>query len=190
MTTVTFLGTGPGDVDADRFNSSILIQSENCRLLLDAGEPCAQRLKNLGFALPDLDAVLLTHGHADHIGGLPLLLQASWLAGRESQLTLVFPEHLVAPFQAWLRAIMLPPEVLKFPLEWKTWTESVPLSLSGRLSFPAPQPISTPFARASVILLWPPILSNSTCPASASFTRAISGPPMISFRPCSTRSTC
>lgn len=122
MVSITFLGTGPGDVAPDRFNASLLVEAEDRLLLLDAGEPCAQRLKNLGVALSDLDAILLTHAHADHVGGLPLLLQAGWLEGRKNPLPIVLPAHLKEPLRAWLRAILIPEENLGFPIEWQCWS--------------------------------------------------------------------
>lgn len=129
MVSVTFLGTGAGDVAPDRFNASFLVQAGECQMLLDAGEPCAQRLKNLGVDPTGLDAVLLTHAHPDHVGGLPLLLQASWLAGRKEPLMIALPEHLLSPLRTWLRAVLIPEENLGFPITWHTWTAGQPLTL-------------------------------------------------------------
>ena len=93
MPSVTFLGTGPGNVAAGRFQSSILLEVGGSRVLLDAGEPCSSQLLDLGSVLPNLDAIWITHAHADHIGGLPLLIQASWLHGRKQPLPLGVPSH-------------------------------------------------------------------------------------------------
>ena len=51
MSSVTFLGTGPGNGAAGRFQSSILLEVENCRVLLDAGEPCGSQLLEIGVPL-------------------------------------------------------------------------------------------------------------------------------------------
>jgi ribonuclease BN (tRNA processing enzyme) len=121
MSSVTFLGTGPGNVVAGRFQSSILLEIGGKWILLDAGEPCSTQLLDLGFRLPDLDAIWITHAHADHVGGLPLLIQASWLRGRSQSLSLGVPQHLAGPLRAWLDTIFLATEVTRYPLEIFAW---------------------------------------------------------------------
>jgi ribonuclease BN (tRNA processing enzyme) len=121
MSSVTFLGTGPGNVVAGHFQSSILLEVGGKRILLDAGEPCSAQLLDLGFRLPDLDAIWITHAHADHIGGLPLLIQANWLHGRSQPLPVGVPKHLAGPLRAWLDTILLSSEVTHYPLEIFSW---------------------------------------------------------------------
>jgi ribonuclease BN (tRNA processing enzyme) len=121
MPSVTFLGTGPGNVAAGRFQASILLELGGHNVLLDAGEPCSSQLLDLGFSLPDLDAVWITHAHADHLGGLPLLIQASWLHGRKNSLPLGVPQHLSGPLRAWLDTILLSSDVTRFPLDIFAW---------------------------------------------------------------------
>ena len=82
---------------------------------------------DLGFVLPNLDAIWITHAHADHIGGLPLLIQASWLHGRKQPLPLGVPSHLAAPLRAWLDAILLSADVTRF-----TWMFFVAARNGGR----------------------------------------------------------
>jgi len=121
MPSVTFLGTGPGTALPGRGQSSILLMTPGANILLDAGEPCSGRLLTLGFPLPDLDAVWITHAHPDHVGGLPMLLQASSAHQRKESLSLGLPAHLVDPLSAWLQAILLPAEIVAFPLDVFSW---------------------------------------------------------------------
>ncbi|MFP3949779.1 MAG: beta-CASP ribonuclease aCPSF1 [Candidatus Micrarchaeia archaeon] len=61
--------------------SCVLIQTPNSKVLIDVGinpvtgEPSKAYpyLNMLGFPLEDLDAVLVTHGHMDHMGFIPYL---------------------------------------------------------------------------------------------------------------------
>ena len=118
-----FLGTGPGTPVRGRFCSSCLVQCGEVSLLVDAGEPCSQRLVEEGTDVAQIDAVLITHGHSDHTGGLPMLLQSAWLAPRTRALPVYLPGELIAPLRAWLEAVYLPDALLGFPVEWRAWRE-------------------------------------------------------------------
>jgi ribonuclease BN (tRNA processing enzyme) len=109
----------------------VLLDVEGLRVLLDAGEPCSLQLLELGVPLADLDAVWITHAHSDHVGGLALLLQTSWLHGRQSPLPVGVPRHLAEPLRAWLDAVLLPPEVLGFPVGIFSWQERTAVVLEA-----------------------------------------------------------
>jgi phosphoribosyl 1,2-cyclic phosphodiesterase len=69
MFSLTMLGSGSA-------GNSALIATEHCRLLVDGGLSARQlvvRLALCGFAPNDLDGVLLTHEHGDHVCGLEVL---------------------------------------------------------------------------------------------------------------------
>jgi phosphoribosyl 1,2-cyclic phosphodiesterase len=53
--------------------NALLVEAGSTRLLIDAGfgpREMARRLERLGLAATDIDAVLVTHEHSDHIGGV------------------------------------------------------------------------------------------------------------------------
>lgn len=53
--------------------NSLLVATEKTRILIDAGLSLRQlrlRLAEIGMALEDIDAVIITHEHSDHISGL------------------------------------------------------------------------------------------------------------------------
>jgi ribonuclease BN (tRNA processing enzyme) len=58
---------------------------------VDIGGGAMLRFAEAGADFRDLDAVLLTHLHADHSAGLPALLKSGYFAGRERSLVLAGP---------------------------------------------------------------------------------------------------
>ncbi len=63
------LGTGSAFAKK-HFNTNALIESNGYTLMIDCGTTAPTSLYKLGKPIQDIDAVLITHIHADHIGGL------------------------------------------------------------------------------------------------------------------------
>jgi len=57
---------------------SLLVEKDDWRVLFDTGERGYLRdnAKALGVDLTSVDALVLSHGHYDHTGGLPVFLRA------------------------------------------------------------------------------------------------------------------
>ncbi len=126
---VTFLGTSCGFPISDRNFTALLLETGSTTILLDAGEPISRTLHQRGFDFSRLDAVCLSHGHSDHTGGFPMLIQTLWLFGRKNPLTVWLPSELIAPLQAWLEAVYLGPGIVPFPIEFHPWPEDRPVTL-------------------------------------------------------------
>ncbi len=83
------LGSGGAVPSRERLTPSILVRDWlGNRLLLDAGEAAQLRLAEAGSSPTQLDAILLTHEHGDHVNGLAGLLMTMNLQGRERPLVL------------------------------------------------------------------------------------------------------
>ena len=82
---ITFLGTGAGNCVYRNHTAIVLDCSDGTRLLLDgsSGNSLLRQGAAVGFLPEDYDQILVTHDHADHIGGLPFL---------QGQRTLVSPD--------------------------------------------------------------------------------------------------
>ncbi len=123
---VPSLSRGFGDCDPinprnRRRRSSILIEDEGTFLLVDSGPEVREQLLNAGR--PNIDAVLYTHAHYDHMGGaddlraalhedkriLPVYLSEYDEAHFKEQLRYVFQNqekpafdvHVIRPFEAF-----------------------------------------------------------------------------------------
>ncbi|WP_266077955.1 MBL fold metallo-hydrolase [Haladaptatus caseinilyticus] len=80
---VTFLGTGSAMPTGERFQTGIVVENDENRLLVDCGSGVLHRLQQSGIGYENISTVLLTHHHLDHISDLLPLLKARWLAGEE-----------------------------------------------------------------------------------------------------------
>ena len=90
--TVTLLGTGAPPAEIDRFGPGTLVEAGGELLLFDVGRGVTQRLSQLKINTPDLDALFLTHLHADHTVGMPDLWLVSALGNRKPGFRIFGPE--------------------------------------------------------------------------------------------------
>ncbi|MFU8826482.1 MAG: ribonuclease Z [Brevefilum sp.] len=70
MFEILFLGTSASAPSVHRGLSSLLIQHEEFRFLVDCGEGTQRQILRAGAGFKRLNQILLTHGHLDHILGL------------------------------------------------------------------------------------------------------------------------
>jgi ribonuclease Z len=90
---VFFAGTAGSVPTARRGLPAVLVRRGGDRLLFDCGEGTQRQLVQ-SVGLLDLDAVFITHFHADHWLGLPGLLKTFDLRGRERPLPIYGPRGL------------------------------------------------------------------------------------------------
>jgi ribonuclease BN (tRNA processing enzyme) len=86
------LGSGDAFGSGGRFNTCLHVAAPNLSMLLDCGASSMVALKRAGVSTDALDAVLFTHFHGDHFGGLPfIIIDAQFVAKRRRPLTILGP---------------------------------------------------------------------------------------------------
>ena len=94
MLDLCFLGTGGSIPMPNRALASLYIRVDGQSILLDCGEGTQIGIMRLGWGFRCIDALLLTHFHADHCSGVPGFLLALAKAGREEPLHIYGPHGL------------------------------------------------------------------------------------------------
>lgn len=77
MIEITFVGTGAAVPPAGRGNTAFTVRTEEILFLADAGPTIFNGLQQAGIEPTAIDAMYLSHGHADHILGLPQIALVS-----------------------------------------------------------------------------------------------------------------
>ena len=89
---VTFLGSGDAFGSGGRLQACLLVEGGGGRLLLDCGASALIGLRRAGVDPNGIDAVLLSHLHGDHFGGVPfLVLDGQLVSKRRRPLPVVGP---------------------------------------------------------------------------------------------------
>lgn len=113
MIEVCLLGTGGMMPLANRFLTSLYCKCEGSGLLIDCGEATQIAIKKANLSVYDIDYILITHFHADHISGLPGLLLSIGNSEKKTKVTILGPKGIKEVVKS-LRIIA--PE-LPFPVE-------------------------------------------------------------------------
>lgn len=128
---------GVGDAfTAQYYNACLLIESGDLRLLVDAPPALARALRDLSrrsaitVGLDDIDHVLITHLHGDHVGGLEqLLFWRRFVTGRKTKIHAI-PEVLAGLWDTRLRGGMdtlMHPDGSQSALELSDYADIAPL---------------------------------------------------------------
>jgi len=94
MLDIALLGCGGMMPMPGRFLTSLFLRHNGRFALIDCGEGTQVSLRILGWGFKNIDVIMFTHFHADHITGLPGLLLTIGNSGREEPLTLIGPKGL------------------------------------------------------------------------------------------------
>ncbi len=119
MTDVTFIGTSDAFGAGGRRQSAVLVRAPEGGLLLDCGSTTLTGMAELGIERGEVDTIIVSHFHADHFGGIPLMLFG-----------MLYEDHRKAPLR-----IAGPPEIadrvraasaaLGHPLDKRDWSFEV-----------------------------------------------------------------
>lgn len=100
---VRFVGCGDAFGSGGRFNTCFHVTASSASLLIDCGASSMIALKAQGIDPNAIEAILFTHFHGDHFGGLPyFMLDAQFFSKRTAPLTLAGPQGL----QDWYVRVM------------------------------------------------------------------------------------
>ena len=129
---VTVLGSGDAFGAGGRFHSAYLTEVDGATFLLDCGPSILQAAKRVPWDLAKLDAVLITHLHGDHFGGVPFLfMEYLYETPRTRPLAIYGPEGTERRVKALFTALYerTASESLPFPVEYHELApgETVPL---------------------------------------------------------------
>nr|WP_048063502.1 MBL fold metallo-hydrolase [Methanococcoides burtonii] len=76
---ITFLGTGVAIPQKDRVQSGVLIEYGENKVLFDCGGGILNRIFESGVLHTEIDTIVLSHLHLDHVADVMCLLKANWL---------------------------------------------------------------------------------------------------------------
>jgi len=89
------LGCGDAFGSGGRFNTCFLVDGSGTRFLIDCGASSMIAMRKFGVDPNSIDAVLITHLHGDHFGGLVfMLMDAQLMSKRTKPLVIVGPKTL------------------------------------------------------------------------------------------------
>jgi ribonuclease BN (tRNA processing enzyme) len=134
MVTLQFLGSGDAFGSGGRFQACIHVRSASASVLLDCGASSVIAMKRFGVTPSDIEAILISHVHGDHFGGIPFfILDAQFLSKRETPLLIAGPPGIEERVRAAQEALFANSSktVQKFEISFAEWQDRVPSEVAG-----------------------------------------------------------
>ncbi|GAB1421206.1 MBL fold metallo-hydrolase [Anaerolineales bacterium] len=118
MAKIIILGSAAAVNDADHdYTHFLLIGEESPPILIDAGSNPLGKIKNLGFEDAQLQDIILTHFHSDHVSGIPNMMMHMWLLGRQTPMNIYGLHHCINRLEDMMQSY-----------GWQEWPNFFPVS--------------------------------------------------------------
>lgn len=104
--------------DLSHDNVYMVLDSGDSKILIDCAGSPTSRVMRAGLNFTELDCLIVTHHHPDHIYGVPSLLMNLWLLGRRGSFPIYGPQ----------RALQVIKKTMDL-YEWDTWRDVLSLEL-------------------------------------------------------------
>ena len=102
---ITFLGSGDALGSGGRFQACLGIRAGPDHLLLDCGASSLIAMRRFGIDPAAVDAVIVSHLHGDHFGGIPFLVLAGQFGRRTRPLRIAGPPGVEARVRAAMEVL-------------------------------------------------------------------------------------
>ncbi len=104
---VALLGVkgGPAIRPGSNLPTSILLNINDKKILVDAGLGASKSICDQGVTLGEIDAIFITHLHSDHYIELGPLIHTAWVSGRTTPLPIYGPSRLKHYWETFLLAM-------------------------------------------------------------------------------------
>ena len=125
---LTIAGSGDAFGSGGRFNTCFFLETAKASLLVDCGASALPALKGQGIDPNRIDAIVLSHLHGDHFGGLPFfLLDSQFLARRERPLAIAGPPGTRARLDAAMEVFFPKSTGTKWRFSWSV--QEIPVGI-------------------------------------------------------------
>lgn len=129
MARLVILGSAAAVNDAQHdYTHFLLIGEKDSPVLIDAGSNPLGKIKNLGVDDEELQDIILTHFHPDHVAGFPNMMMHMWLQDRKAPIRVYGLHHCLNRVEDTMEAY-----------GWQEWPNFFPISfvrISQRPSAP------------------------------------------------------
>jgi len=116
---LTVIGSGDAFGSGGRYNTCFMLKTAKATLLVDCGASVLPALNAQNVDRNSIDAIVLSHLHGDHFGGLPFfLLDAQFLARREKPLLIAGPPGTKARLDAAMEVFFPKSTGSKWKFPW------------------------------------------------------------------------
>ncbi|MEZ4828369.1 MAG: MBL fold metallo-hydrolase [Bacteroidia bacterium] len=97
MAKLTLLGCGDAFGSGGRFYTCFLLEASGKKILIDCGATALASMKKHGVFPGEIDAIVISHLHGDHFGGIPFfLLDAQHVSQRTKNLIIAGPRNIAS----------------------------------------------------------------------------------------------
>ena len=135
---IAFLGTYGAVPSPESGNTSLLVKTKDNLVLIDASGNPVQGILKTGFNPDDLNVVVITHYHVDHLYAFPSLIHILYCLERKKSLTVVAKSDVAEKVKSLLDFFGLDFKKIGFHIEYRENYGKPELSLfPGRHSVPS-----------------------------------------------------
>ena len=131
--TLTFLGSGDAFGTDGRFQTCLALRGGPATMLLDCGASSLVAMKRFRLAPNDVAAVVLSHLHGDHFGGLPFLILDGQFTRRIAPLLVAGPPGVRDRVERAMEVLFPGSSRVerRFAVDFVELAERVPASVAG-----------------------------------------------------------
>lgn len=117
---LTMVGSGDAFGSGGRAHTCLRLDAGGATIVVDFGASSMVSWKKLGFSTDSIDAIVISHLHGDHFGGLPfLLLDCQFVARRRRPLVMLGPPGFRARLDMALEAFFPGSSALHWTFPWQ-----------------------------------------------------------------------